>query len=81
MLDIKAISVVYGKNPLPAVRDFSLQMKPGEIVSIVGESGRGKTTLIRAVLGSLPAADTSAREIFCLREGLCPALGRRSGGI
>ena len=56
MLDIKAISVVYGKNPLPAVRDFSLQMKPGEIVSIVGESGSGKTTLIRAVLGSLPGS-------------------------
>ena len=75
MLDIKAISVVYGKNPLPAVRDFSLQMKLGEIVSIVGESGSGKTTLIRAVLGSLPGSGYISQGDILFEGRSLPGLG------
>lgn len=54
LLDIKDISVRYGKNPKPTIEHFDLTMKEGEIVSVVGESGSGKTTVIRAVLGLLP---------------------------
>lgn len=39
MLSVREISITYGENPVPAVADFSLEMKRGEIVSIVGESG------------------------------------------
>lgn len=54
LLNIKDITVTYGKNPQPTIEHFSLDMKEGEIVSVVGESGSGKTTVIRAVLGLLP---------------------------
>ncbi|OUQ20688.1 ABC transporter ATP-binding protein [Lachnoclostridium sp. An138] len=54
MLSVREISITYGENPVPAVADFSLEMKQGEIVSIVGESGSGKTSLVRAILGCLP---------------------------
>ncbi len=54
LLNVKDITVKYGKNPKPTVEHFSLDMKEGEIVSVVGESGSGKTTVIRAVLGLLP---------------------------
>lgn len=54
LLNIKDITVTYGKNPKPTIEHFSLDMKEGEIVSVVGESGSGKTTVIRAVLGLLP---------------------------
>ena len=54
MLSVREISITYGENPVPAVADFSLEMKRGEIVSIVGESGSGKTSLVRAILGCLP---------------------------
>ena len=37
MLSIQDISVSYGKNPVPAVRGVSLEIKKGEIVGIVGE--------------------------------------------
>lgn len=54
LLNIKDITVTYGKNPKPTIEHFSLDMKEGEIISVVGESGSGKTTVIRAVLGLLP---------------------------
>ncbi len=40
-----------------AVRDVSLQVRPGEIVGLLGANGAGKTTLIRMLLGLLPASD------------------------
>lgn len=41
-------------RPLPAVhavRDLSFQVKPGEILGIVGESGCGKSTVARMLVG------------------------------
>ena len=54
LLNVKDITVTYGRNPRPTIEHFSLDMKEGEIVSVVGESGSGKTTVIRAILGLLP---------------------------
>lgn len=54
MLEIKDISVKYGRDSKPVVRHFSLEVRQGEICCLVGESGSGKTTVIRAVHGTLP---------------------------
>ncbi len=40
----------FGGRELAAVRDVSLQVRPGEVVSLIGESGSGKTTIGRMVL-------------------------------
>ncbi|MBQ9437499.1 MAG: ABC transporter ATP-binding protein [Lachnospiraceae bacterium] len=61
MLEIKDITVQYGKNRKPTIEGFSLNMKEGEIVSVVGESGSGKTTVIRAVLGLLPGGGSVSK--------------------
>ncbi|MEN9711287.1 MAG: hypothetical protein RL441_1279 [Actinomycetota bacterium] len=37
-----------------AVKNFNLEIYPGEIVGLVGESGSGKTTVGRAAIGLLP---------------------------
>lgn len=51
LLSIEGIDVAYGDNV--AVHDFSLTLDAGEICVIVGESGCGKTTVLRAVMGLL----------------------------
>ncbi|GAA3824087.1 ABC transporter ATP-binding protein [Streptomyces chiangmaiensis] len=44
----------HGAPPARAVDGVDLDIRPGEIVALVGESGCGKTTLARALLGLVP---------------------------
>jgi len=61
-LEITGLSVSYGAGPSPlhAVRDFSLNIAPGEAYGLIGESGSGKSSVAYAVMRHLPAARLSA---------------------
>jgi len=58
VLKLENVTVEYPKRgrvpAFTAVKDFSLEIYPGEIVGLVGESGSGKTTVGRASIGLLP---------------------------
>ena len=56
MLEVQNLSVSYGR--IAAVRDVSLTVSPGEIVSLIGANGAGKTTTLRAVSGLLRSQGT-----------------------
>ncbi len=49
MLEIKNLGASY--NGLQILKDIHLTLKKGDVLSIIGESGAGKTTLGRAILG------------------------------
>lgn len=50
-LSVKGLNVSYGKNHI--LKDINLEIESGEFVSILGKSGCGKTTLIKAIAGLL----------------------------
>lgn len=60
MISLKNISKKYGS--LEVLKDVSLEIKKGEIVSIVGSSGAGKSTLLQ-IMGTLTKSDTGILEI------------------
>ncbi|MGH3280871.1 MAG: ABC transporter ATP-binding protein [Trebonia sp.] len=65
VLSCSGLSVVLGsgKTRREIIKDLSFTAGTGEFVSIVGSSGTGKTTLLRALCGLLPvAADTVSFE-------------------
>lgn len=53
---IKAIEIYKSYGTLEVLKGVNLDIKPGEIISIVGASGAGKTTLLQ-ILGTLDLAD------------------------
>jgi branched-chain amino acid transport system ATP-binding protein len=49
LLDVKNIEVAYGK--IIAVKDVSVTVKNGEIVTLIGSNGAGKSTTLRTISG------------------------------
>jgi branched-chain amino acid transport system ATP-binding protein len=48
-LELKNIEVFYGS--VKALKDVSINLKRGEIVTLLGANGAGKTTILRAITG------------------------------
>ncbi|MGW0228997.1 ABC transporter ATP-binding protein [Actinopolymorpha singaporensis] len=59
LLEIAGMSVHYGR--IEALRDVSLTVEEGEIVTLIGANGAGKTTTMRAVSGLIPLSRGSIR--------------------
>ena len=59
LLELDRVSVSYG--PVQAVRDVSLHVDRGEMVTLIGANGAGKSTILRAVSGLARIAAGSLR--------------------
>ena len=51
MLELRGVTTFYGS--IPALRDVSLSVREGEIVTLIGANGAGKTTTLMTVCGGI----------------------------
>ena len=59
MLEIENVSAAYGM--IQILWDVSFKIKEKEIVSIIGPNGAGKTSLVKTIMGLLPAKSGAIR--------------------
>jgi branched-chain amino acid transport system ATP-binding protein len=59
MLDVERLRTGYGR--IPILNGVSFAVNEGEFVGILGHNGMGKTTLLKALMGFLPATGGSVR--------------------
>jgi len=84
MIRLKNVSKTY-KPATIGVKNISLHIKPGEFVSIVGQSGTGKTTLVKLLIAE--ERPTSGQiiiggwDISRIRSGEVPMLRRQIGVV
>ena len=82
MLTLENVTKVYrtgmfGGGAVPAVSGVSFSVQPGEIVSLIGESGSGKTTVGRMILGLTPV---TAGSITFEDQDVCALRARQLRG-
>ena len=57
LLEVRELSVTFGA--VRAVRDVSLAVEPGTLVGLIGSNGAGKTTMLDALTGFVPATGSA----------------------
>jgi urea transport system ATP-binding protein len=53
MLKVERLNVYYGESHI--LRDVEIEVRPGQVVCLMGRNGVGKTTLLKTITGRLPA--------------------------
>jgi ABC-type branched-subunit amino acid transport system ATPase component len=76
LLDVRQVTSGYGAMTI--VRDISMRVEPGEVVTLIGPNGAGKSTLLKTIFGLLPPTEGLVRFEDTDITGLKPpALVRR----
>ncbi len=70
LISLQDLSVRYGAHTV--LRHVSLDIEPGEIVTVVGPNGSGKTSLLRAIIGAVAPAQGRVLHKPGLRIGYVP---------
>ncbi len=71
-LELSGLSSGYGEAVV--IRDVELTIRPGEIFALLGKNGMGKSTLLKTVMGFLPAL---AGSVTCFGENITGAQPHR----
>jgi len=84
MIRLKKVTKYYNPDA-PALRDVNLHVKPGEFISIVGQSGTGKTTLAKLLFAeespSKGQVIIGGWDISKIRDRDVPLLRRQIGVV
>lgn len=77
MLTLKSVQAGYGR--LPVLKGISLHVRAGEVVTLIGGNGAGKSTTLRVVSGLLPvrrgAVEFAGRDLTSLSPEKIVSLG------
>jgi len=84
MIKFDNVSKIYF-DKLPALRDVSFKIEPGEFVSIVGHSGAGKSTLLKLIIAEIMPTNGQVYfedvDVHSLKHRYVPELRRRIGSV
>ena len=69
LLELRNITAGYGKNII--LKDLNLNVEKGELVSLLGSSGCGKTTTLRLIGGFSEPTSMSALRVTRKRHFSC----------
>ena len=69
---IRAEQVSVAMNGHLALEHVDMEVRPGEIITVVGPNGSGKTTLLRALIGAVPLKQGHVTRAPGLRVGYVP---------
>ncbi|MBE3076407.1 MAG: cell division ATP-binding protein FtsE [Actinobacteria bacterium] len=85
MIRFENVSKIYRRTSQPALRGISLEVERGEFVFVVGQSGSGKSTVLRLILCEEAATSgnvlVAGRELPSLPRRKVPALRREIGTV
>ena len=70
LLEVKDLNVYYGA--IHALQGISFDEKEGEIVSLIGANGAGKSTTLRALSGLIRPRSGGLSPIMCFSSVLLP---------
>ncbi|MDD9920847.1 MAG: metal ABC transporter ATP-binding protein [Boseongicola sp.] len=70
LIEVENLSIQYNKKTV--LSHVDLKVDPGEIVTIVGPNGSGKTSLFKAILGSIETSAGHVQKMPGLRIGYVP---------
>lgn len=70
LISVRNLKVRYGANTV--LKQVNLDVNPGEIVTIVGPNGSGKTSLLRAIIGAAKPVEGNITLRAGLRIGYVP---------
>ena len=76
LLEVADIETSYGLSRV--LFGISLAVAPGEMVSLMGRNGMGKTTTVRSIMGLTPSAAGSIRFAGNANPRACPPIASPS---
>ena len=81
-LSVRGLQAGYGRAQV--LFDVSFDVQPGEVITLLGRNGMGRSTTVKCLFGMLPSRDVSHQAEVGLVELACPAsnqlekIGRQS---
>ena len=80
MIEFQHVRFAYEKGR-PVIEDLSFRIGDGESVGLIGANGAGKSTVMKLLLGLIPAEGTILVDGLAVNKANLPAIRRKLGFV